>query len=303
MDGSLSFESFYTGAKKAAHRAMVEHGRREYDDFALFAGVAIEKLAKAVLMSKNPTYLAEMRNGNSDMLLYFGGDLQMDMKKVRTIGAKDAIARLRRLGVLQADPDLDTLIEMRNGAAHASSGGREAMEMISPFARTIEKLLDHLDEKLGTFWGRWATAVRAAVNWHVDQVSRDLQLRVEHSRHAFDDRFEGLQEGVKQEALRSQNPLTSSLRARPMTAKRNGVPYIMTTGGNCPACTGPTILGFELARRTGEKATYVLDAFSCVICDFRAQGPEEMVAVRNLVFSGVTPTSPAWDEPDEIETA
>ncbi|WP_406360160.1 hypothetical protein OH782_28800 [Streptomyces sp. NBC_01544] len=302
MDGSLSFESYFTGAKKAAHRAMVEHGRREYDDFALFAGVGIEKLAKAVLISKDPTYLVEMRNGNADMLLYFGGDLQMDMKKVRTIGAKDAIARLRRLGVLQADPDLDTLIEMRNGAAHASSGGGEAKEMISPFARTIGELLDHLGEEQGTFWERWATAVLAAVHWHMDQVSRDIQLRIEHSRHAFDDRFVGLPEGVKQEALKSQNPLTSSLRARPMTAKRNGVPYITTTGGNCPACTGPAVLGFELASRTGAKATYVPDAFACFICNFRAQGPEEMAAMRNLVFSGVILTPPTLDETDETET-
>ncbi|MFE2131662.1 hypothetical protein ACFW9X_00155 [Streptomyces sp. NPDC059466] len=302
MDGSLSFESFFAGAKKAAHRGMVEHGRREYDDFALFAGVAIEKLAKAVLISRNPAYLVEMRNGNSDMLLYFGGDLQMDMKNVRTIGGKDAIARLRRLGVLQTDPDLDTLIEMRNGAAHASIGGGEAKGMISPFARTIEELLDHLGQEPGNFWERWATAVVAAVGWHVDQVSRDIQLRIEHSRHAFDDRFIGLPEGVKQEALKSQNPLTESLRAHPLVTKRSDVSYITTTGGHCPACTGPAFLAFELIHRIEGKATYVSDAFFCFICNFHAQGPEEMAAMRNLVFSGVTLKPPAVDEEDGPET-
>jgi HEPN domain-containing protein len=53
MDDSLSFESFYEGAKKAAHRAMDDHGRGGYDEFALHAGVAVEKLAEAVLVSKN----------------------------------------------------------------------------------------------------------------------------------------------------------------------------------------------------------------------------------------------------------
>lgn len=39
MDDSLSFEGFYEGAQKAAHRAMDDHGRAEYDEFALHAGV------------------------------------------------------------------------------------------------------------------------------------------------------------------------------------------------------------------------------------------------------------------------
>ncbi|MEV0122659.1 integrase [Streptomyces sp. NPDC050703] len=72
MDDALSFESFLEGAKKAAHRAMDDHGRGEYDEFALHGGVAVEKLAKAVLVSMNPVYLLEMRNGNPDMLLYLG---------------------------------------------------------------------------------------------------------------------------------------------------------------------------------------------------------------------------------------
>ncbi|WP_405910418.1 MULTISPECIES: hypothetical protein [unclassified Streptomyces] len=63
MNGSLSSESFYQGAKKAAHKAMDDHGRPEYDEFALHAGVAVEKLAKAVLAAKNP--LPEVQRGPS----------------------------------------------------------------------------------------------------------------------------------------------------------------------------------------------------------------------------------------------
>ncbi|MFK0020448.1 hypothetical protein [Streptomyces sp. NPDC090798] len=44
---------------------MDEHGRREYDEFALQGGVAVEKLAKAVLVSKNPLYIAEIRNADT----------------------------------------------------------------------------------------------------------------------------------------------------------------------------------------------------------------------------------------------
>lgn len=104
MDDSLSFESFLEGAKKSAHRAMDDHGRGDYDEFALHGGVAVERLVKAVLVSKNPVYLLEMRSGSPDMLLYLGGHLEMSADKVRTVGAKDAIKRLRTLGLLPLIP-------------------------------------------------------------------------------------------------------------------------------------------------------------------------------------------------------
>lgn len=100
MDESLSFESFLSGAKKAAHKAMNDHGRGEYDEFALHAGVAVERLAKSVLVRRNPIYLVEMRNGPSDLLLYFGGHLEIETEKVRTVGAGEALRRLRRMGLL-----------------------------------------------------------------------------------------------------------------------------------------------------------------------------------------------------------
>ncbi|MFD0068723.1 hypothetical protein ACFVJ9_48285, partial [Streptomyces sp. NPDC127574] len=98
MNDSLSSESFFQGAKKAAHRAMDDHGRPEYDEFALHAGVAVEKLAKAVLVSKNPVYIAEIRNNSADMVLHVGGHLQLDEERVRTVGASEAIKRLQKIG-------------------------------------------------------------------------------------------------------------------------------------------------------------------------------------------------------------
>ncbi|MEV7952080.1 hypothetical protein AB0O74_34580 [Streptomyces rubiginosohelvolus] len=110
MNGSLSCESFYQGAKKAAHKAMDDHGRMEYDEFALHAGVAVEKLSKASLAAKNPLYIAEVRQSNVDVIMHLGGHVQLEEKKVRTVGATDAINRLRKIGVLKkVDPDLDLL--------------------------------------------------------------------------------------------------------------------------------------------------------------------------------------------------
>jgi hypothetical protein len=69
---------------------------------------------------KNPVYIAEIRNNGADMVLHVGGHLQLDGKKVRTVGASEAIKRFQKIAVLQTDSPLDLLIEMRTGSAHTS---------------------------------------------------------------------------------------------------------------------------------------------------------------------------------------
>ncbi|MCX4608728.1 hypothetical protein [Streptomyces mirabilis] len=278
MDESLSFESFFEGAKKAAHKAMDDHGRPEYDEFALHAGVAVERLAKATLVSKNPIYIAEIRN--ADMLLHLGGHLQLDEDKIRTVGAKDAIARLRKIGVLQADTQLDLLIEMRNGAAHAAPASAQAKGMISPLARTIETLLDDLGKPLEAFWERWTEAVKADVNEQEDEIFRDVQLRITQARHAFEDRFVGLPAEVKEGALSAPQPRQEEWFAQPMEFKKDGVVVMKTSGGSCPSCGGQGLLTFERIEQTGDKVTYNANGFGCYLCTFEVSGPDEMAAFR-----------------------
>jgi hypothetical protein len=280
MDESLSFESFFKGAKKAAHRAMDDHGRVEYDEFALHAGVAVERLAKAVLVSKNPVYLAEIRN--ADMLLHLGGDLELPMEKVRTVGAKEAVARLRRIEALQVDPQLDLLIEMRNGAAHTSANSAQAKGLISPLARTIETLLNDLGETLDTFWERWTDAVRDAVNEQEDEVFRDVQLRIAQARHAFEDRFVGLPAEVKKQALKAPQPRPTEWFAHPMELKKDDVTVLRVTGGDCPACSGTGLITMEPIGRTGTETRYLANGFGCYLCDFEVNGPEELSALRKI---------------------
>lgn len=286
MNDSLSSESFFQGAKKAAHKAMDDHGRPEYDEFALHAGVAVEKLAKAVLVSKNPVYLVEPRN--EDMLLHFGGHLQVDEEKVRTVGAKEAITRLRKIGTLQADAQLDLLIAMRNGAAHSTPDSTLAKGMISPLARTIETLINDLGKTLGSFWERWTDAVKNAVNEQEDQVFRDVQLRITQARHAFEDRFVGLPAEVKEGALRAPQPGKEEWFARPMEIRNGDMLVLKTSGGDCPACGGQGLLTFEPVRHTATETTFTANGFGCYLCNFEANGPDEMAALRKANTPGMT---------------
>ncbi|MEU8737028.1 hypothetical protein ACFYPK_00470 [Streptomyces halstedii] len=272
MDNSLSFESFYQGAKKAAHKAMDDHGRPEYDEFALHAGVAVEKLAKAVLAAKNPVYVAEIRNNSADMVMYLGGHVQMAEEKIRTVGAAEAIKRLRKIGVLQPDADLDTLIEMRNGAAHAAPDSTLAKRMISPLARTIETLLDSVSRPLDEFWGRWTQAVKSAVDEQRDAIFQDVQLRISQARHRLEDRLEGL-------------PLPNEIRLQPKMSGFNfffgsanpdadGDVVSVTGGAGCPACGREA----QVTVEPSSDNVAVAVALVCPWCHLHLNGPEEIEA-------------------------
>ncbi|MBK3573164.1 hypothetical protein JHN63_04870 [Streptomyces sp. MBT65] len=307
MNDSLSAESFYQGAKKAAHKAMDDHGRPEYDEFALHAGVAIEKLAKAALAAKNPTYVAEIRNNSADMVMFLGGHLPLDEEKVRTVGAMEAIKRLRKIGVLKADPDLDTLIDMRNGAAHAAPDSALAKGMISPLAATIETLLNDLGKPLDEFWERWTDPLKNAVNEQEDQVFRDVQLRITQARHAFEDRFVGLPAQAKEGALNAPQPREEEPYAKPMTVLLNGEIVLRALGGKCPACGGKGLVTFTPDGRTANGNQWSASGFGCYVCSFEVSGREEMAALHKtdtpLDVTGVKEISVDHDPaltPDQV---
>lgn len=272
MDESLSFESLFEGAKKAAHRAIDDHGKEEYDEFALHAGVAVEKLVKAVLVSKNPVYIAEIRSNSADMVMYLGGHIQVAEAKVRTVGAAEAIKRLRKIGVLQPDSQLDLLIEMRNGAVHTSPDSGLAKGMISPFARTIETLLNDLGRPMVEYWERWTDTVKNAVNEREDQVLRDIHLRIAQARHRLDDRLAGL-------------PLPEEVRS----PKRPGFSFAFVTGDpdadvevvsvtgdpGCPACGRQALVTVERSSTVGGPLPVAL---TCPWCQLHLNSAEEIRA-------------------------
>ncbi|MGV9228512.1 hypothetical protein [Streptomyces nigra] len=273
MDDSLSFESFLEGAKKAAHKAMDDHARREYDEFALHAGVAIERLSKAVLSSKNPIYIAEMK-GSAEMLFHLGG--HRAASKVRTIGASEAVARLRTLGVLSADRQLDLLIDLRNGVAHASTGD-QAKSLLSTFSQTVASLMEDLGGPMNAFWGRWTSAVRMAVDNKRSQVEREVQLRVRQAKHRFDDRFAGLPEGAKELVLTGSAP-----PAREIDFSKWETPagYLLLSTTACPACDGPAAIALFPPMRAAPLTPSDMESLHCPLCDLQLTGQDEIKAAK-----------------------
>ncbi|MFF2787487.1 hypothetical protein ACFVT6_12070 [Streptomyces sp. NPDC058049] len=272
MDDSLSFESFLEGARKAAHKAMDDHSRGEYDEFVLHAGVAIERLGKAVLVGKNPIYVAEMR-GSAEMLFHLGG--HRTASKVRTIGAAETISRLRTLQILPVDGQLDLLIDLRNGVAH-STGGEQGRALLATLAKSVQALHVGLTTPLTSFWGRWHSAVRIAIDHQRDQTEREVQVRIRQARNRFDDRFGNLPadllEGVQ-----------APLRSRPSEwfpagiHKETGEPGPPMGWFPCPACGNNALI--VLAGQDEEPDRHG-GFFGCALCGLRLEGIEELQAAE-----------------------
>lgn len=269
MDESLSFESFFEGAKKAAHRAMDDHGRAEYDEFALHGGVAVEKLSKAVLVSMNPIYIAETK-GSAEMLFHLGG--HRTASKVRTIGATEAIARLRLLDALAPDRQLDLLIDIRNGAAHAASGD-QAKSLLPTLMRTVDSLLLTPQASRHDFWGRWTSAVNVALDSTHSKVVRDVQLRIRQAQHSFEDRFAGLPEGSMERLRRSQR-----VRGVGAYVANTGVQLVIKSVLTCPACNGRADAPLAQIESASEVETFVTDGLVCPYCALSLSGAEETEA-------------------------
>jgi hypothetical protein len=268
MDASLSFESYLEGAKKAAHRAMDEHGRGDYGEFALQAGVTVERLAKAVLISKNPIYIAEMRGG-AEMLFHLGG--HRTAKKVRTIGASEAVARLRMLDILAPDQELDLLIEVRNGVAHATSGD-QAKSLLPTLAKTVEILLKDLGGPLNAFWGRWTGAARVAVDDRRTKIDRDVQVRIKQAKHRFDDRFSDLPASLKKRVRTDQSP---HLDYAAVSVTGDGL--AVEKGTACPAC-GSRAVALSLNQGTNESPQFAITALRCPMCYLKLTSRDELEA-------------------------
>ncbi|MET9567207.1 hypothetical protein [Streptomyces tauricus] len=269
MDDSLSFESFCEGAKKAAHRAMEDHGREEYDEFALHAGVAVERLTKAVLVSKNPVYIVEIRgNASVDMLFHMGGHRKA--KKVRTIGASEAISRLRTLEVLALDKELDMLIDVRNGVAHTGSE-EDAKDFLPVLAKTVETLLGDLGGPLDAFWGRWTTAARMAVDNKRGEIYRNVQVRIRQAKHRYDDRFSDLPEHLQDRLAVEQ----LELGGFGMRFAENGVEIAIREP--CPACRSAAHV-LSANQGTEETPHFTVIALRCPMCYLKLATRDELEA-------------------------
>ncbi|MFF4148343.1 hypothetical protein ACFY0A_45590 [Streptomyces sp. NPDC001698] len=129
-----------------AFRAMQAYLNADADLFALHAGVAAERLAKACLVRRSPALLVELQaNAFSSLAMLLGIAVVEPpgrRTKVRTVGLQLAFARLQAIGV-QVDASresLENFIEARNWATHGGTGDFDLEETAANFVKIVDSL-------------------------------------------------------------------------------------------------------------------------------------------------------------------
>ncbi|MCM1941763.1 hypothetical protein NC239_26550 [Streptomyces sp. G3] len=268
MDDSLSFESLFRGAQRFAWSALEAHGEEEEEVFLLHAGVSVERLAKATLAKTSPFLLMEMK-GKDDTLYHLTGVRQA--AKLRTVGAGQALGRLRDMGVLpQRDPDLDELIELRNGVAHLMASVNETFDGLTVFCRVTNQLLDHLQDDQGRYWGSWSTLVGITLSDAHERVERDVARRIEHARRLFKKRFQDLPQAALESYLATRPQLRPGLQITKKGPPKVFVPW------PCPACNNTAVIaaGAPVLIKSGEPGESVPEMLLCFVCHFSLQDQE-----------------------------
>ena len=107
-------------SRKYAQSALKIYGTDQHERFPFYSVTAIEHLAKACLLKKNPVLLVELKDSliNEASLLALAGVKPFDSKRLRTIGVERALAT-----ILQVNED-EASIGTRGRTAAADGGHR-----------------------------------------------------------------------------------------------------------------------------------------------------------------------------------
>ncbi|MFF4308516.1 hypothetical protein [Streptomyces sp. NPDC001507] len=273
MDVNRIFGELFPGARRFAQSALDALSKDDEEVFLLHAGVSIERLAKAVLAQKSPFLLLETKgNGNEDALFQIAGLEQS--KKIRTIGAASAIARLKRLGVLPQtkDPELDGLIELRNGVAHLTAAHDGSFDALAKFVGTSTTLLTAWGRSGPEhYWGPHYGLVELTLSEVGEKAARHFSRLIEQARYRVAQRAQALPQTAMEALLkeRSVNVALTWPNSRTVLLPRE-----------CPACgnLGALLTGPPVLITSGKPGEAVPQRFVCFICDLDLRTPEELAS-------------------------
>src|SRR5260370_41632775 len=97
MAAMVSWQSFYRSGREFAQSALEAHHDQQFGRAALYAGTALEHLAKSCLASRSPALVTELRDERSfgSLVRLLGlTEVKAPARPLRTVGLRDAVARV-----------------------------------------------------------------------------------------------------------------------------------------------------------------------------------------------------------------
>ncbi len=265
---------------------------------------------KSALSRANPMLLMESAKHSDDLLLRFAGVPRVkktgasgECDNFRTIGAFDALKRVRLAGWLSEHRELETLIALRNGVAHLGHTKSEGADIFAIFARSTNALLDHLQESPRDYWIDWERMVDVSINESMVKGEREVRRRVEQARRSYELRVDKLPKGVADSLQKGSYPLP--------LAELSGRDSMFVVGDvRCPACCCNASLAFVdylIGSGSHAERRNSVAFLRCQVCQLRLEGVSELdvagVDVRWAELPEITLKGMAefYSQPDTFE--
>jgi hypothetical protein len=273
----LTAGSFTESAREFAMTALDAHFAGDFRRVALDAGTALEHLAKACLASRSPALLTELRSeGNfASLLVLLGIPAIGGAGPIRTVGLRDALARVRKLVPSTAPvADLGFLTDMRDGTVHAAADDEVEERLVVAFVQHCDALLTDLKADRSEFWGRQLRVVDALLADAGDMVAHHVAVKLAAARARLDARAV------------AEHPEMLKL-ARQLAASRSYFEW-ETAPEYCPVCedttatvTGVRDVGYDYEDDVSgwpvrEAMVFRSQKFACAVCGLRLDSPAEI---------------------------
>jgi hypothetical protein len=268
-------------ARRYSHMALEAHAKGRHHLVALYAGTALEHLAKACLARRSPVLLAEFKNENSfrSVLLLLGiatksgAGTDQQFSQLRTVSLRAALERVRLVAPISSWQDLMALADMRDGTVHAATDDVVAMRLMVAFVENVNVLLVDLRRDRGGFWGSQQSVATAILSRNRDRVTHIVAVKLAAARATF---------------RQYRQPLVLEAIRQTAAAQPVGVDQAHTI---CPSCGSVgTATGFrdvepatwrghaDISADSGISAEFAAESFSCSVCRLSLSSPDEIEA-------------------------
>lgn len=179
-------DSLAASAKRFAASAIEAYGSTEAGRVALDAGIALEHLAKACLARRSPVLLTELKPGNWHSMLMLMSIPEAKPKHLRTIGAREAIDRVRVFVSSTADMEaVARLVDLRDGLAHVGDEMEPDEEILLAFIQQSNSYIEDLGVDRNDYWGPNLSVVEELASAAGTKIDQRVRARVAASKARF----------------------------------------------------------------------------------------------------------------------
>jgi hypothetical protein len=247
------------------------------DGLAMHAGLTVERLAKAALLKRSPSFIIDFSNKDHawrSLLLLSGYPTTNGAGKtprLHTVSLEVALKRLIDLGATGENldiKDVELLSAARNAAAHGGGVTHDADAVAGSFVRITDLLLNDLAVDRTAYWAHYYT-----VAIHIrDGEEKRLKDSVEARINRVADAFAQLPSYALEEAAR-RSELASAT-----------VPTHRTFA--CPSCGNLGLLDGAYYKRdqstvdpindVPDESLFLVDDFYCPACKLGLHGQLEV---------------------------